>query len=49
MRICTCAIPGVAIVVAWILIAMGKAADYDSGDAVMDNNHAKKPEQITDE
>jgi hypothetical protein len=46
VRICATAFPGIATVLAWILIIIGKAADYDAGDIVMDksvSNEVKKP------
>jgi len=35
VRICTSLIPGASVLLAWILVMRGKAADYDAGDMVM--------------
>lgn len=36
MRIVSSLIPGIAVIASWIFIMMGKAADYDAGDLVLD-------------
>ena len=41
VRIVSCLIPGLAVIVSWILVMMGEAADYDAGDLVMDSKPAK--------
>ncbi len=37
MRLCTTIIPALAVILAGIFIYIGKAADYDAGDVVMDD------------
>lgn len=37
LRLCTCLIPAGSVLVAWLLALSGKAADYDQGDLVTDN------------
>jgi len=33
----------VAVIVAWILVLIGKATDYDAGDAVIDDDDKNRP------
>jgi len=42
VRTCTTVFPGIATILAWILISIGKAADYDAGDVVMDRFETRK-------
>jgi len=46
VRVCSSVIPGLSVIMAWILIYVGKAADYDSGDVVMDKNEGGEDEEI---
>jgi len=32
---CTCIIPAAAILISWVLVLGGKAADYNEGDSVV--------------
>lgn len=42
IRICACILPGAAIILGWVLIMIGKAADYDAGDVVLDKHEGSK-------
>jgi len=35
LRLCTCLIPAISILVAWVLVLGGKASDYNEGDSVV--------------
>jgi len=48
VRVCTTVIPAVSVVGAWILVLIGKATDYDAGDAVIDG-HKKEPAHSNNE
>jgi Na+/melibiose symporter-like transporter len=48
VRICASIIPAAAVVGAWILVLIGKATDYDAGDAVIDDDDKNRPSTTTD-
>ena len=46
VRVVSSLIPGLAVVASWAFVMIGKAADYDAGDLVLDTKPAEDKQKL---